>query len=586
MTNDESISFILSPFVFRFFNRLLWFFFMPFRSLLYSWPVLLALVLFLWFATPDLDLPGLHYDEALEAATPAALLLNGQAVTVINDGALRLGTLALPLMVQNHIGAIQIYAAMPFVALFGPTTAALRAMTVTVGALTLIGVYLFTLQLAGRAAAGAAVLWLAAFPSFVFWSRQGAFVTNLAPGLAVWAFVFGARFRNQGSGLRQGALERRGEGSAFLTGLFAGLAVWAKLSALWLLVGSVAWAGIIWLANRRNSTVEPRKHLLPWRAIASGVVGFLLGILPIILYNFLAGFPTLAVVGGSASTTYLGTSNLNVADNLRTRVGQFADVLRSGEHLWYLGGSFPDTLALTSVLVAFATVLVWCVRAGSVYHEETKNTPDSLFSWQRTLFVPFLILACVLQSCFTISALWFTHFAIAVWLPAVVVGSGFAALQRSRRPVAWLGALALIGVIISHARTSGMYLDAVRTTGGLSFHSSAITDVSRFLAARPEPLVALDWGIAAQVEYLTNGQKRVEEYYGFAQEPPADYAAQLGVRFERGELYLMHAEFQEAFPRRQAFLEAVAAAGLRAETVNVSIRRDGWPMIEVWRVVK
>ncbi|MBC8161278.1 MAG: hypothetical protein H7Z42_08665, partial [Roseiflexaceae bacterium] len=148
----------------------------------------------------------------------------------------------------------------------------------------------------------------------------------------------------------------------------------------------------------------------------------------------------------------------------------------------------------------------------------------------------------------------------------------------------WGVMVALALVVASHAWTSAHYLDALRLTGGLSFHSSAIGDVSRFLAARPEPIVALDWGLAAQVEYFTDGQKRVDEYFGFTPEPPADYAAQLRARFGRGELFLLHAANQEAFPRRQAFLDAVEAAGLRAETVNVSIRRDGWPMIEVWRV--
>jgi hypothetical protein len=137
----------------------------------------------------------------------------------------------------------------------------------------------------------------------------------------------------------------------------------------------------------------------------------------------------------------------------------------------------------------------------------------------------------------------------------------------------------------SQAMTSMAYLRALQTTGGLSFHSTAIYDVSRFLETRTEHIVALDWGIAAPVEYLTNGAKAVEEYFGYEQAPPQDFAANLQKRFGQHELYVTHAQYQEAFVRRQAFLDAVAAAGLRAETVNVSIRADGWPMLEVWRVL-
>ena len=537
------------------------------------WLLFAALVLYGALAAPQLDLPGLHYDEALEAAAPAALLLNGQSFAIVNNGALQWGSLRLPLMVQNHIGAVQVYAAMPFVALLGPTTVALRTMTVLVGAATLVAMYMFVAQLYGRAAAGAAALWLAAFPSFVFWSRQGVFVTNLAPCFAACAFASGARWWRV-----------RGAGLAMATGLLAGLAVWSKLSALWLVNGALAWAALVVLMGSRRWTVDGGRW--EWLAVLGG---FCLGILPVIIYNFITGFATFRAVGGSAATTYLGTSNLNVLANLATRFGQFADVLASGAHLWYLGGPFPNWWALASVLAALAVIgCALVLRRGR--------------SWQRALFPPFLALACVAQSCFTISALWPTHFAIAVWLPAVIVGVAVGMLDGERRTVDgdWPGVavagrwsvvggrlawLALVLVVASQAWTSRAYLDAERVTGGFAFHSTAITDVSRFLATRPEPVVALDWGIAAPIEYLTDGTKRVEEFYGFTPTAPPDFAAALRQRFGRGELYVTHAQYQEAFQRRQAFLDAVKAAGLRAETVNVSIRKDGWPMIEVWRVI-
>lgn len=554
-------------------------------SWLHHWALLLALALYLALATPDLELPGLHYDEALEAATPALLLLQGQPFTVINNGELALGDLRLPLMVQNHIGAVQVYATMPFVALLGPTTLALRAMTVLVGGVTLVAVYAFAAQVYGRTAAGAAALCLAVFPSFVFWSRQGAFVTNLAPCFAACAFAVGARWWTT-----------RRTGLLFLAGLLAGLAVYAKLSALWLVIGVFTWAVLCAVLARNQTGAEPRGvrrspalrlrfQPLAYRreALAAGA-GFFVGVLPVVLYNLVTGFQTFAVVGASASTTYLGTSNLNVLGNLQTRAGQFADVVRSGEHLWYLGGPFPNTLALALFLVALAIILLdLAARRGR--------------GWATSLFMPFLVLACIVQSCFTISALWPTHFAIAVWLTAVVVGVAVGRVtdngqrttdnrQQALRLARYTLAIGLFVVIASQINTSRLYLDALRVTGGFSFHSTAIQDVSLFLATRPEPVVALDWGISAPVEYLTNGRKRVEEFYGYTAEPPPNFAAALRERFGGAELYVTHAANQEAFVRRQAFLDAVAAAGLRAETVNVSIRRDGWPMIEVWRVVE
>jgi hypothetical protein len=130
------------------------------------------------------------------------------------------------------------------------------------------------------------------------------------------------------------------------------------------------------------------------------------------------------------------------------------------------------------------------------------------------------------------------------------------------------------------------YLDVVRSTGGLSFHSSAIYDLSRFLDGREEHVVALDWGIAASVRYLTGERVVVEEFYGYEQLAPPSFGEALRERFGRDELYITHAEHQEAFQRRAAFLQAVDDAGLRAEQLNVSVRADGWPMLEVWRVAQ
>lgn len=528
--------------------------------------VLAPILLFLLLACVRLDLPGLHYDEALEGSLPAAQLLAGQPITALNGVALHIGGVAFPLMVQNHIGATQIYAALPFIWLLGPTAVALRSMTVLVGALTIIASYAFVVQLWGRTAAFYTALWLASFGSFIFWSRQGVFVTTLAPFFAICAMALGvAWYRNPRPRLLG------------VVGLCVGLAAYSKVSALWLLNGAVLWAIIA--LNRRLPALAVEWISKRWRELIVLVLGLLLGTWPFILYNIRSGWASVRVVQESADRTYLGISNADVLGNLRIRIEQLADVLRSGEHLWYLGGTFPSTLALASVIVALLVLLL-----------DSALTRER--DWRITLFVPFLLLAALLQSCFTISSLWYTHFAIVVMLPAIIFGSAVQRLQRwvQRTPsflsqAAYTAMLLLAALtFLSQLRSSINYLDTTIATGGRSFHSAAIYDVARFLRDQPEPIVALDWGISTSVEYLNGARKPIKEIYGYDQAPPPDFAELLQPAFDEGALFVTHAENQEAFQRRAAFLEIVAQAGMWAEPINVSIDSNGWPMYEVWRV--
>src|SRR5690606_13175180 len=155
------------------------------------------------------------------------------------------------------------------------------------------------------------------------------------------------------------------------------------------------------------------------------------------------------------------------------------------------------SFALASVIVALLVLLLDCAL--------TRGR-----DWRVTLFVPFLLLTALLQGCFTISSLWYTHFAIVVMLPAIIFGTAVQRLQlwvQSRptlvRQAAYAAMLLLAALtFLSQLRSSISYLDATIATGGRSYHSAAIYDVSRFLRDQPEPIVALDWGISTSVEYL------------------------------------------------------------------------------------
>ena len=158
--------------------------------------------LFLALAAYQLHLPGLHYDEAKEAGLNAMQLVTCQPVTAFREATVQVGPWRLPLMVQDYIGALNVLLALPFLALGGDTVVALRWLPLLIAALTLVLAWRLARRLGGPAAAAATALLLAVNPSFIFWSRQGIFVTNLTALLFMASLLTGLRWWQSGAPAR------------------------------------------------------------------------------------------------------------------------------------------------------------------------------------------------------------------------------------------------------------------------------------------------------------------------------------------------------------------------------------------------
>ena len=77
----------------------------------------IGLALFLALTCYQLDLPGPHYDEAIEVL-PAMQILLGQPVETFRGAGLHVGETLLPIMVMDYIGAMNTYLVLPFFASF------------------------------------------------------------------------------------------------------------------------------------------------------------------------------------------------------------------------------------------------------------------------------------------------------------------------------------------------------------------------------------------------------------------------------------------------------------------------------------
>ncbi len=534
--------------------------------------MVLALTLFLTLSLYQIELPGLHYDEAREAGVPAMQLHTHQAVETFRGSGIRLGDRQLPLMVTDYIGALNVYFVWPSLALFGISVSALRLVPVVFAALTLWLTYLLARRLFGWRAGALTVLLLAVNPSFVFWSRQGIFVTSITATIAMGALLCWLRW-----------YRRRQPGYLYAGAFLFGLGLYAKLLFLWVIVALAATFVLFKIPDlvrgfRSWFRTGQYKHWIVALAF------FLLGILPLLIYNAQTN-GTIQTLTENLTSTYYGGSNLAFVENLLTRLEQF-EVVLNGSHFWYLGGTFANKSY--SSIFAGAGLLGLLVVVFMARHQ-----------WHKLAF-PYLMLGLMLlASCFTVSALWFTHYSILVpFMPmAVVVPLDLVARHATRSASGpWIRGLDRIGQILlilvvgflgaKDLQVDLNYHQALARSGGYAAHSDASYKLTRSLQERgiSSPL-AMDWGIDATVEFLSAGDVNPIEIFGYEWEAGEAFAARLAPFLtDPRNLYIFHSEEETVFQRRHAFEELVASAGRTSEVQEEIHDRSGRLMFILVRV--
>jgi hypothetical protein len=546
-----------------------------------------AVLLYLALTTYQLGLPGLHYDEAREAGVNAMEILTGAPVQAFRGAGVELGGRTWPLMVQDYIGALNVYLALPFLAATGIGVPNLRLLAVLTGLAALLLLERTLAEwVAWRAEDGAtagdfsprrrfstpvsisgllAVTLLAVSPSFIFWSRQGIFVTNLTQPFVLLCLWQGVRWLRSGRG-----------GSLVLAAFAGGLALYAKLLAVWV-VGPFALLAAgwwLWVRTRRPRLAPP----LDWRWVFAAVVAFLAPLAPLLLFNLRTG-GTLASVTGNLGRSYYGVDNANLAGNLPVRWGQLIQVLR-GDQFWYLGGVFANPVL---PWLAAAAILVGFVR-----------------NWRVMLAPLLLVAAAFCCSLVTISDLFVTHFALLQPLIVGVAALGLGAWVEERRAAHFradgarsafgLGAAAMVLVFSTGLDTQSTlrYHQALAATGGLADHSDASYHLAYHLQYNGLGApIALDWGMDAPVRYLTRGAVTPIEVFGYASPAVVDpgFAERLGPFLANPDnVYLLHAPGYEVFHgRRATFLAEAAARGLAPLRTATFSQLDGTPLYEIWR---
>jgi 4-amino-4-deoxy-L-arabinose transferase-like glycosyltransferase len=441
-------------------------------------------------------------------------------------------------------------------------------MSVLTSAVTLILLYRLGRALYSPSTGLTAAALLAVQPTFVFWSRQGVFVTFVTAPLTLGALLCGWRWwRGNGRPITLYA-------GAFLLGL----ALAAKLLTLWVVAGVggafvLLYIRQVWQAFQERS-LAPLGISLSWSQFGLVALSFALGMTMLIAYNVQTG-GTWRIIRENLGTSYYGVDNRAVFNNLVERFIGLKVVL-TGEHFWYLGGVYsnrywPWVLPLAG-MVALGFVL-W-------------RKPEQ---WRSLLF-PFLSLTLMtIASIFTVSALWFTHFALIIPWPALALAVALTHIARLLDP-RWLGgglaAVIVTGLVVTDIQIDRDYHTDLHNTWGYGAHSGAIYALAEQLEAEGDPSpYALDWGIQDPIQFLTEGQINPIELTGFEFEPGEAFTERVTESLDDpGALYILHAPEETRFQRRAAFEHVIAEQDFEIAEEDMVYDISGRPIFVLLRL--
>ncbi|MBM3134424.1 MAG: hypothetical protein FJZ89_03880 [Chloroflexi bacterium] len=569
--------------------------------------LVLSLAVFLALCLYQIDLPGLYADEALDLVPTMQLLAAGQVapptqpVELLRGVGVRLGGLALPVMIMDYLGALNTYLALPFFAILGPGVLAVRLLPITFSALTIVLTYLLGRALfsgsTGRAVGLLAAALLAINPSFVFWSRHGITVTSVMTVLSVGSLLVFKRSMfhvpSSTSNMENGTWNME----LWALGCFLlGLGLWAKFLFLWWIV-ALGIAGFTFQVS--SSTFHASRftfhvsrfthHVSRFTFHVSrftlGAAAFLLGAAPLLWYNLQTRGATLAELTRSLrQPTSYGINNLDVARNL----GLALDALRvflDGSYFWYLGETLRNPLAVPAFAIAVLgsiALVVWQAR-----------------EHRRPLALVLLLIVLIAgQNSFTVSGIWATHLFILFPLPQVVLAlcvvlgwdiTPTPALprQQGRGMAGWAIRLVLVLGLLAMAagdlRLDWQYHQQLAATGGQSRWSDGVYKLAAYLEQRGDPVVAVDWGIQSSVQLLTGGRVNPLDITGFPGEAAGLFEGRAAQML--GDLkvvYVFHSREDTVYERFPAFQQVAERLGKRLRIIEAFCDRAGRPVYVLW----
>jgi hypothetical protein len=500
--------------------------------LLIAW-LLIAVVVVL-FATQNLSVPGLYYDEAVFAGLAKDFVtghVHGQHMP--DHAIVMLGGRPFPLFVQTYLGALKCWMLVPAFWVFGSTFAVLRGSNVFWELVALLLLMLGARRWLGLAIAIGAGLLLAFDPTFFFISTLdwGATVPSFVCRCA--SFLFLIRWTQEHKSR-----------DALLLGLFAGLGFFNKADfAVFLIAIALAALVCYW----RQVLAAIRQYSV---GAAVAFFGFAIGAGPMILK--IPRMLALTISGPHPNAP--GEFGVK----LKTMLSMY-----DGSHFYRLidvGGVFERMYGGAAGPRHFLGIilLIGCLAFASVANKI-----------ERRRALTFLILAAILT---TLGVLMLPdavriHHAVLVYpLPHLIVATLVVAFWEMKTPrknldyaIAAIIALVVFGLIAGEIHVIASNEQLIRETGGRGRWSESLNEFCRENQNRTDlTIVSLDWGFNEQLLFLTNGPQLAEPFWDFNQTLPPLSA-------DPSYLYLAHPAEYSVLKYDVAYLKLLENTGANVE---------------------
>jgi hypothetical protein len=525
------------------------------QRLWYLAAIWLAVGVYAWLAARELKLPGLHYDEVIQAPAAVHLLKGNINASYNRFWSVTIAGRTLPIMTMPYMGAAEAYLyALSFSAL-GINVEALRTVNILLAVLALLATAHFAKTFFGPLAAIIGTWLLATDPSFVILSRSdwGPFVLSLI--LRLVALIGLWHWWKSGGRLPP----------LLVASLAMGLGLYDKTNFLWFIIAVAVFGAMVWLGSKKR----PR---LSFKIGALALIVGLTASAPLWIYNATHNWETfrLAALPGQP----VGLAKL--LEQVPPRTEALVTLLNSqvfGPALFQEAAPVHLGVAGTLMLWLSTVALLLLLALGLLRQQ-----------WPL-LLLPLLSILIIGQIYLTPRPVWIHHWIGIYPFTQVMVGvvtsliwRGWTGNERRRQATRWLGGITVLAALYFNIVMMINYQRMMVATGGDWTRSDAIYELAKTLQQQyvARPIHLLDWGLSNQLVMLSAGELRLRETFWEYAASPNPNGQLLNLVRDPANVFLLHAPPATAFPAaRDAFYAAIEQAGRRVQAEREFYDRRG-----------